>query len=219
MAGEISTSPQQLPSRDELRCELDQTAAQEAHVLLTANFERIEFDNPVTTTTYLASPELSLPSPYLRARRYGKVLSGETLELSDSDEAWLLEVKDREGAKQRIQLPLGNLLVGTSHPELGYFREELPAVHRTIQEFGHPLMPYVATQAQRAHFVAPGARFTLDQQISYYGFRWGELSAQRIGVEPAAKLELKIEQQQPSENLDEWFRGMMQAVGAILLES
>lgn len=205
---------QQLPGRIELRCELDKAAIQAAHDLLAANYCPVGSEDPVTTTTYLASPELELPKPYLRARKYGKVLSGEMLELDNPNETWLLEVKGPEGAKKRIQLTLGNLLVGTSYPELNAYGNELPALNNAIQEFGRPLMPYVATQAHRTHYTTPGARFTVDEQISYYGFRWGELRARRMGAELAAKLELKIEQRQLGQPLEEWFIGMMQIVDA-----
>ena len=200
-------SYQELPPREESRFKLESAYSERLHSLLGTCFAHEAFPNPVTETAHLASQTLTTPNSYLRLRRYVPALNAQELVL-DPDEQWFFEHKTLTGLKARVGQSLGTILLGTSYPELDAFISTFPNVNKVIQEFGQPLMPVIATQSVRTHYGAPGSRVTVDEQLSYFGFTWGSLHAPRLGISPAIKVELKVEQPELGSNAVEEFNNI-----------
>lgn|GEM_PF-7014944 len=203
---------EKLPNRKESRYVLGASRAQEVHTGFGTHFTHVEYPDPVTQTAHLAGKQLDHPPSYLRMRRYTQALGTGVIAL-DPEEPWFFEHKQKSGVKERIQQPLGEIVLGTTHLMADAFAVSLPSAGQVLQEFGKPLMPIFLTQSVRTHYQAPGARITVDEGLSYYGIRWGELRAYHLGDLDAVKAELKVEKPDIGAAAEEQFDQVCQEFG------
>jgi len=178
-----------LPQRHETRFELPIHLAAKAIELLSLRYTEQPHDAEWTQTLYFADRYLNVPSDkVVRARKYTKSPLGDTLNLSLEDD-WLFELKDESGHKSRKNISLEEILLTTSYPEIYTLADHFP--HTSALDTTKPFLPIAATQSRRKHFIVENVRITLDQDLDYYGFDWGNLSGKKIGQKQLAKVETK----------------------------
>lgn len=166
-------------------------------------FEVVDYQSPYVVTIYFSTKDFEIPkSSYIRARNYllNKYTAGLELE---KKLLFLLEVKPKDlddRYKTRMQISYGEMLIlmanrFTENPTID------PSVLNKIKQelMFEPLVPYVATQYHRTHYIKGDNRITIDQENSAFGFFEGNLyHAERIVEEqPSGKFEIKTDSDVP----------------------
>ncbi len=178
-----------LPQRHETRFELPIHLAAKAIELLSLRYTEQPHDAEWTQTLYLADRYLNVPTDkVVRARKYAQLPLSQMMNLSLDDD-WLFELKDESGHKSRVNVSLEEMLLTTSYPEMYTITDYFP--HTSALDNDKPLLPIAATQSHRKHFIGDNTRITVDQNLDYYGFDWGDLSGEKIGQKQSVKIETK----------------------------
>ena len=152
--------------------------------LLGRGFLHVDYQFPYVVTVYFSTRDFEVPrSAYIRARNYLSDHFLDEMLIKDGDQ-FLLEVKPKDlDERNKVRIPSSyreilDLLAGTSFSKV-LDPEILKLLH---EELGlKPLIPYVATQYHRSHYIKEGNRITIDKEIAAYGFFNGEIySAEKI---------------------------------------
>lgn len=185
----LESDTEYLPHRHEIRYEISHSLAKKALQLFSTHFDQEKYPNEWTRTLHFTAMDLATSSgQFVRARRYDRDSLGESIDLS-LEEDWYMEIKADSGHKSRKKMPLGEILLATSYPEFHSITDHIPLASASIAST--PKLPVAATESLRTHFIDESTRITVDQNLRYFGFKWGDLNGQAIGQNPTTKIEVK----------------------------
>jgi len=164
--------------------------------LIERGFSHIDYQSPYVITVYFSTRDFEVPrSAYLRARAYLPSPFSDEMIVKDKDR-FLLEIKPKDlDERKKVRIPFSyreilDLLSGSNSSRILD-----PKVFRLLYEEmeSKPLIPYVATQYHRSHYIREDSRVTIDREILAYGFFGGEIySAEKILEDNArGKFEIK----------------------------
>jgi len=192
--------------RQEVRYLLGDDYDPEIQILLNNNGFSVEpHKNPITQTVYFASPALKTVSGgYIRTRRYiSKDQSAQDIFDLFPEGEWFLEVKLSTGEKERIQRTHGEIEKLLKFGNRRVLAEQFLSAAQFLYSFNDRLIPIVATQWFREHFLSSQyqSRVTIDRNMTYYGFipdqqrQGGALMGSRRGLKVEIKTPLGFDQE------------------------
>lgn len=170
--------------------------------LLDMGYRRLIFDCPITQTVYFAQTLGQTTSGgYVRIRRYTENPPHDLITIAPSSH-WYFEGKISGGIKERVQLSAGDALDIMANPSS---REgigaTMPRTYQILKSVGH-LLPVVATQWAREHYLKGANRATIDTDLKYFAFPSGECTAELMAEGYESRVEWKTQTQEPPITID-----------------
>ena len=169
-----------------------------SNYLLESGFEKVSYSSPTVLTIYFSTKDFQVPkSAYIRVRKYLSLPFGNKITLT-KDEQLFLETKPKdldERHKTRHHIIYEDLLrfFDGKNPNFNIENKVFELLSHELGTFA--LIPYVATQYERNHYVKDNTRITLDRDISAFGFfNSSKYIAQQIDNDTeSGKLEIKTD--------------------------